>query len=499
MKLFFKNHWFAIIVLVIIIVVATFIFDKQNTHPAWTTAAVDKGVVSQIISVSGTVDAVKTAELSFPISGVVESINVSKGQTIEEGVPLITLKQDDLRAEYQSANSNLLIAKANQSETLTGARTEEREIASTKVKIAEEELDRIKNEQAIKVDNAYKALLSTDLISENVDSKEESAAPTVTGTYKCGEGSYTLDVFGSSANSGFSYRLSGLESGTYTAYTDNAAPVGTCGLFIKFVEGERYNNSEWKIQIPNTRSSFYVSNLNAYNLALTTQKNTVAAAIQNLDLAKQNENLIIANPRSESVSRDKARVIQAQAELARITSQMNDHTLISPFAGVVTEIKPSLGETVGLEPVITMVSDDIFEITALIPEIDITKIFVGQKSELIFDAHNDEILNATITFVSPLAQTIAGVSYFETTMILDTPVDWLRGGLNADINVIAEEYSDVLRIPKRFLIEDEGIYSVLIPNSENTTKSVPVTVDFIGNDGYVAIQGLNNGDTVVAP
>ena len=497
---FLKKHRIgSIITIAILIIIITIFIRQKNDTPDWTTAKVEEGTVSQIISVSGTVDATKTAELAFPISGIVKTIEVKEGQAIQQGDKLITLKHDDLIADYQSAISSLNIAKANQSEILTGVRAEEKDIAETKAEIAQAELNRVTREQEIKVLNAYRTLLSDDLSAVTLDPEDNNTPPEITGTYSCDkEGIYYIDVFRSNAQSNYSYRLSGMENGTYPVYTDGPSSLGQCGLFIQFTAGDKYDGSKWEIKIPNTRSSSYTSNLNTYNLAITNRDNAISSAKQDLKLAVENKNLTTAKPRTESVQREEARVTQSQAEISRINSQINDHILTAPFSGTISDIKPTLGETVGTEPVITMISDDFFEITALIPEIDITKIFVGQKAELVFDANDENILEAKITFVSPLAETIAGVSYFRTTMALDNPADWLRGGLNADINIIVDEKKDVLRIPKRFLIEKDNQYSVLIPDGKNT-KEIPVEVNFVGNDGFVAITGLNKDDLIIAP
>ena len=495
---FFKLNLLNVLIILSIIVASVFIYKYLNPPtPNWTTATVDEGNVSEIISVSGTVDATKTADLAFPISGIVQTIEIKEGQTVEKGDELITLRHDDILAEFRSAESALMIAKANQSETLTGIRDEERVVANTKVEIAEAELARVIKEEDVKVINAYHTLLSDDLTAVTLKPDDNNTPPEITGTYTCKEGVYTIDVFRSNTQSNYSYRLSGIENGTFTVYTDGSAPLGKCGLFIKFTAGEKYDDTKWEIRIPNSRSTSYVTNLNAYNLAVTNRENAINTAKQNLQLARENQVLTTAKPRTESVTKDQARIIQSEAEIARISSMIRDHILTAPFSGIISDIKPTLGETVGLDPVVTMISKDYFEITALIPEIDVTKISIGQKAELVFDARPDEVLTASITFISPLAEMIAGVSYFRTTMTLDNSAEWLRGGLNADINIIVEEKNS-LRIPKRFLVETDGNYSVLVPDGTNT-KTVPVTVDFVGNNGYVSIQGLNKGDTVIAP
>ena len=493
-----KKRVYFIVSLAVLLILVYFVQRAQNAIPNWTTTVVENGSVSQIISVSGTMDAVEQAELSFPVSGTLDTLLVKEGDAVLRGTKLATLKHDGLSAEYQDAYASLLIAQADYTELTAGLRPEERDIARTKVDIATEELARVTREHDDRVQNAYHTLLSTDLEARPINKNTSDVPPTVSGTYLCNEGTYTLDMFGSGTQSGYSYELSGLETGTFSAYTETPAPMGTCGLSIQFVDGETYGNSVWTITIPNTESSTYVTNLNAYILAQTERENAIRTAEQNLALARQTEILDTANPRSESRARAQAKVLQAEARLEKIDAQIRDNVLTAPFDGVISHTNLIPGETVGTEPVLTLVSKGAFELTALVPEIDITKIKLEQKALIVFDARPNERLSASISFISPLAREIDGVSYFETKLILDDTIDWIQSGLNADVDIIIERHDAVLRIPKRFLIRENDSYSVLLPDGKDT-RSVPITVRFEGNDGYVHVEGLNEGDTIIAP
>lgn len=371
---FVLRHRISIIVLTIIIgVVFSLWYKNYTTIPTWTMTQIEKGSVSQIISVSGTMDAIAQADLAFPVSGTLDSLLVKEGDVVLRGTNLATIKHDALIAEYQDAHASLLIAQADYTELTSGLRPEERDIARTKVDIATEELARVTREQNDRVQNAYHALLSTDLEARPLNKNTDDIPPTVSGTYLCDEGMYTLATFNSGTQSGYSYRLSGLETGTFTAYTETPAPIGTCGLSIQFINGETYSNSVWTITIPNTESSSYITNRNAYTLAQTERENAIRTAEQNLTLAKQTETLNIADPRSESSARAQAKILQAEARLKRIEAEIQDHILTAPFDGIVSHTNLIAGETVGTEPVLTIISQEAFELTALVPEIDITK------------------------------------------------------------------------------------------------------------------------------
>ena len=70
--------------------------------------------------------------------------------------------------------------------------------------------------------------------------------------------------------------------------------------------------------------------------------------------------------------------------------------------------------------------------------------------------------------------------------------------INTVIDIVVNELNDVLRVPKRFVTETDGLYSVQTKSGEIVaTTTVELLLD--GNDGWVAVTGINNGDTVVAP
>lgn len=498
MIMFLRKHLLFIIVSVLI-AAAFFIWQKtKNNEPTWITDAVSTGTVRNIISVSGSIDAVSTADLAFSTGGILESIAVTEGATVTSEQILATLIHTDLLADAQDAEAALLITQSDRDELVNGITDEAKNVSRTNVSIAQEDLTRITNEQNDRVKNAYRTLLSSDLEARPIKDDNDNTPPLVTGTYTCGEGAYTLEIFGSGAQSGYSYRLLGLETGTYTGYTETAAPIGVCGLRIQFSEGENYGNESWIIEIPNKQSSFYLANQNAYTLTLTQRTNAIHEAEQKLKLAEQNNTLTTVAPRIEELTRADAKITQAEARIASIRAQIQDHILKAPFDGTVTNVEPVVGEAVSTLPIITMVSNDTFALTALIPEIDITKIYTGQKAEVTFDARDREILPATVVFISPLAKEIDGVSYFEAKLTLDNHIEWIRSGLNADIDIILEAHENVTRIPKRYLSGSEGAYSVLVPNG-TTAVSKTVTVPFVGNDGFVEVSGIENGSTIIAP
>jgi HlyD family secretion protein len=462
------------------------------------TATVETGPVRQVVSVTGAIRAENTAELGFAAPGIVKTVHVRKGDVVATGTPLISLDTAALAADVLEARSALASAQADLAELRAGVRSETRTSSEATVQLKTEALARTKADQERTVENARRALLSGSLAAITTNTGEDAPAPTISGTYLCREeGTYTLAVFSSQAPSGYSLRLSGLESGTFAAATDQSAPFGTCGLRAQFTPGFNYHNSVWTVTIPNRTSAAYVTSKNAYDAAVTNAASAIAVAERELTLTKADAAVTLAPARSEDIARAEAAVAGAAARLARAEATANDAVLNAPFAGTVVSIDAVAGETIGTTPVVTLLSADRYELIARIPEIDVSKLRLGQSAEVVFDTAVSEILPAVIDFISPEATVIDGVAYYEARLALTTTPPWIRSGLNADVDIIISETTS-LRLPRRFVTDTAGTYTVLVP-SGTTLATTTVEIELIGNDGYIAIKGLPTGTTVVAP
>ena len=487
------------LVLILIGAVSAYLYNTRGTTPDWVTGTVTRGDVREIVSVSGVIEAESEAILSFPISGVVKEVLAREGDTVVTDQILATLEQSELLADRQDAYASLLIAQADQMELVNGPRDEERSVTESAVTIARTALEHVRTEEAQKVENAYRTLLSDDLEALPTNRNTVAHVPLISGTYTCGtEGTYTLSMFRTGTQSGYSYRLSGLETGTFTAYSKAPAPFGTCGLLVQFVDGESYSNKVWDIVIPNTRSSTYTARYNAYILAREQEKNAIRDAEQTLEQTLREQALANATPRDEALVRANANIMQREARLNAINARIRERTLVAPFTGIITKSALTRGE-VARDNAMTLVASDIFGLTVRVPEIDITKLSYGQFAEVRFDAKPDEMIDAEVRVISETATMIDGVAYFEAILRFENPPSWFRSGLNADVNIIKSDMKNTLKLPKRFLVTEGDTSFILAPEGTGTRK-IPIQITFTGNDGFVAITGdVKEGDILVAP
>jgi len=463
------------------------------------TTTVTQGDVVRAISVSGVLESGDTAELAFPTTGIVSKVYVTEGAQIEAGAVLATLEDEQLVASRASALAELVLATADRQELISGVRGEERIITNTTVASAISEQVRTEKAQELLVENARRTLLNTAITARSIDGDEESPAPIISGTYSCDKkGSYSLKVYSSGASSGYSFILTGLETGTFSVSTDQPVAFATCGLFAKFTENAGYANSEWTIDIPNTNSVAYTLHSTLFEKAERDAANAIASAHEAVTLAQNKQQLQNAAPRSEALTRANARVSQAVARIAEVTALIGNRAIIAPFSGVITYVDILAGETAGTQPVITLLGTEAFELVARIPEIDVTRVLLHQKANVTFDADRSVLISAKVTYISPIPTQINGVAYFEIKLSLDTPPTWIRSGLNADIDIITEEKSNVLLVPNRYITTTEGKATLSVLTNKTITIT-PVELELRGTDGQAAISGIAEGTTIIAP
>ena len=121
---------------------------------------------------------------------------------------------------------------------------------------------------------------------------------------------------------------------------------------------------------------------NNYDLTLTQAANNIAAARNSLTLAEKDRDLTLAPALNDEVEQAKAKVLEAEANVAASETKLTDRSIIAPFSGIVTEVNIALGEVANLNPVVTLLADNAYTLKARVPEIDITKLAVGQKLPL---------------------------------------------------------------------------------------------------------------------
>ncbi len=510
-----------------------FIFLSSSEPVAIDTYAVVEGVargtVSSGVKTSGTVMAAQKLDLDvYKQARRIEAVNVSNASRVEAGTVLFSFDKSEAyvavessRVDMTEAELSLAAVKENSTDENTRLRTLASSRSSLQADIVEAEKDLLQ---------AQRDFLNVSRTAEpgNV-ATEDKTRPTLSGVYNgTREGSYRVEVYSSSADSGYSYKVSGLELGTESVLLGISTPVGTQGLKIQFPIDLKHGDV-WIIHLPNVSVAEYQENKENYTS--TVQELQVLVASKKTELA--NTELEIKNEaqtdttsyRDLDVAKAEATFAKARQALSENYDVVQEQDIVAPFAGTVEGLENVVvgatptGDTNDTISLGTLISDE-FIVTFSLGAVDVAKVVPGQSVLVSITSFPGALpLSGKITEISSLPES-DGVATYEVQARIENTASSsvkLREGLLADIEVVQEEVADVLRVPLSAISYDNGdpkvaLLGELTPEQEESLKTlgvvksvngtfpsytVPVTLGVVGSFYAEITSGLTEGQRIL--
>ncbi len=273
------------------------------------------------------------------------------------------------------------------------------------------------------------------------------------------------------------------------------------------------NLNQAKVNLENSK----ISASNALNNAKLSGSQQISAAQARLDNALNSLSVseaqyqnTVAPARAQDIAVSQAQVKQAESALEGINQQIKDTLLISPVDGVVNQVNYEVGEqfALGAKAMLSLLVDNSFNIEVDISESNISKIKVGDETEITLDAFpEDLILKGSVSFIEPAQTVIQDVVYYKVKIEfsdLENIIESLsarnltiKSGMTANVIIMTEKLDKVVQVPARAVIEKDGQKIVRVLSAGEIIEK-PVSVGLQGDEGFIEIKdGLLLGEEVV--
>lgn len=250
---------------------------------------------------------------------------------------------------------------------------------------------------------------------------------------------------------------------------------------------------------------------NSLNTAIRSGDQQLAIAQSKVDSTKELLNVsqaqlkeVTAPPRNEDVKLSKAKIKQAQAALDYINNQIQNSIIKSPIDGILTKFEYEIGEQVSpTKYVAAVLGDSKLEVEVDISETDITKLTVGDKTEIILDALGDELkFYGNIYSIEPAETVIQDVIYYKVKINFEENQklnENIKPGMTANLEITTASKNNTLVIPYRAIIEKNGSGKfVRILDEKGDVKEISIETGLYGDDGMIEIiSGLENEQEIV--
>lgn len=248
------------------------------------------------------------------------------------------------------------------------------------------------------------------------------------------------------------------------------------------------------------------------------------AALLKAEVAQREANRLVKLRHTGAASEEQtdkavtdAKALKADYEAAKATALMSesrvgvakanlDRTrLIAPFNGVIAEINGELSEYVtpsptGIPtpPVVDLIDNTCFYVTAPIDEVDVPNITPGMPARISLDAFGDRRFAGKVLRIAPYVldrEKQARTVDVEVQFTIPEDIRQLLAGYSADVEIILDVRENTLRIPTEAVLEGDRVFVYL---SEDKKIKERTFKGGISNWYYTeVISGLKPNELVV--
>ena len=554
----FKRKWFWIVAAILVVGIIWY-WRSSATSKAITyeTAAVTRGDLVQTVEVTGTLKPAARIDLSFKSSGTLGAIDVKTGDVVKKGDVLAELKADDLNFAARSARASLSVAQANLDQRAAGETSQSIRVAETQVEQAQAAYDKAVSDLAsaklttanaiatakLAWDTAGHNLGNADAIaSQNVQNSYDSIRSTLAGAIgplnsALTDGDQIIGVDNTAQGLSYAGLVGMLDAGSVdrakASYTQakiaklNAESLVTAltaqsyqGTIaadrtsvsaqntsvlnaIQTITNTQLTRQQTVQQLQDAENTAHVAYGNAQTNADTQIKaaeTMVATEQAALNAAQATLDLKKAGPRAVDLSPLRAAVEQAKVAYDTAQNDLQNAQIVAPVDGIVSEIVPSVGEQVVMNATaVRMVGTSAFSIEALVPEVDIAKVDVGQTATTTLDAYGDDVkFTGTVTAKDPDQTKVQDAVYYKTYVQIEPGTHDIKPGMTANVTVLTGSRSNAIIIPLRAIrtANDGGKSVRILVNGQPQDRAIGVGLK--GDEGRVEIlSGLAEGEQVI--
>ena len=425
---------------------------RNDKEPEYNLAIVERGSIREEVSVTGKIEAIESINLSFRATGNVLQILVETGDKIKKGEVLASLENNDLWAQLKQAKANLEAEKAELDELKRGTRLETIDIKQTELFKAQQDLD-----------NYYLDILDT--LDDSYAKSEEAIKIDIKDVFLGAEAanSYILNfdscVPQLSSDVGYSRLISErklkewkdeLSTLSFNSFQEELKLVmnnakGYLAFFKDFfgklnnilLADCSYSNSNLDIHRTNTNDGrnlviTAISNINNLEQNITSQSLLVKKIQNELDL-------LLAGSTKEQIITQQAKVEYAEADITNYYALIEKTIIRAPIDGLVTKKEIKKGEVVLANvSVISIMAEKGLEIEVYIPEVDISKVKIGDTILTTLDAYFQKEFSGQVAMLDFVESIIDGVVYYKGKCTIDTDDIDIRPGMTADIVIITD-------------------------------------------------------------
>jgi HlyD family secretion protein len=504
-----KRTTISLLVLVAIIVLITY-FSTRNSSGKYQFVTVNRGTITEAVTVTGNTTPVESLDLSFESAGTIATVRKNAGDHVVPGEVLVQLDTRDLQAQLAQAQATVDSAQATLDKLKAGPTPQNIQVSQAALTSAKQSLT-----------NTYTGITDTltAALAKATDAIRNQLAPLYSNP-EATNAQLTFTVSDSQIfNNANNQRVQASgELNTWqneiTSITANTSPdalsqslksasthLSSLGAFLNTVSMALVNasglssasSSAYKTDVVNA-----VTDINTASTAITTATQNIASQKSSVAEAQAKLDDTLAGSTQQDIAAQQAQVAQAQANMQGTQVKIAKASLVSPITGVVTVQNAKTGQIATPNQVLTsLISDANLEVDANVPETDIGKVSVANPVTLTFDAFPGETFTGKVFYIDPAQTIVSGVVDYKIKVSLDKADPRVKSGLTANLTIQTKTDMSALILPQFAILQNtSGTFVEVLQNGSPT--EIPVTLGIHDQQGNVEVaSGVTEGQQVI--
>ena len=413
--------------------------------------------ITETITSSGRVRGVTETVVGAQAAGIVETLLVQEGDRVKAGQPLAMLKRDVAEARLAQAEQALNTARAQLAQVERGPLRSEVEAASEQVRQAQAQLA----QQRASVQQAQQSVAQSRAQLHQLQAERDLA-------------STQLERSAALLDRDFISRAEYDQAQTqYRVAEDRVVAAGQA------IEVAQAN-----VQAVQAGVQAAQANIRALEARLRTVQ--IGATPEEIEVARQ-------------------QVADAEQGLRVTRQQLGEAVVTAPFAGIITAINAELGQPVGAQGVVRLVSSAL-EIRLDVDESNLADLAVGQEAVISSNVFPGDTFRGTVSELGAAVDQTRGTVTVRVTPL--QPPDWLRPGQTVNVNLITHRAVPRLLVPAAaisragdrtvvYVVENGRALEKVVLTRSPTAQGVPVLAGLNAEDRLIAnAQGISAGEQV---
>ncbi len=544
----FAHKFVSIIALLVILGGGWWMYAKATapgTETRYTLGTVSTSTIISTVSESGQISSSDSVDIKAKVSGEITWIGVHEGQTVRAGQALMTIDNTDAKqavvqsqqtlaadelqyqkdsaqapADYQKDVQALATAKDDLSTSyndtfndLSGTYLDLPDVVSgANNALYGYDFDTSKGQW--NMDFLANLFINQSTINSSSVTSFQASAKTDYATAKS-QYDAAVTAYKTTTRTSTNDQIDTLLSQSITMTTAVAQALQT---ELNFYGAVSDLASTYKINLPSkftTLQSTARTNLATVNGDISTllsDKKTLDSAKQAITNDQQTitldqvGNTDGTNPISLQISANN--IEKEKTNLANLQEALADYTVVAPFAGTISAVDVKVGDTSSAAVATIITNQQIVDLS--VNEVDATKIAVGQKATLTFDAIDGLTLTGTVAQVDTVGTVSQGVVSYTVEITLDTQDSRIKPGMTVNATIQSAVHQSVLVVPSTAVKTTNGVSYVQVFNpplpdtggTAGVTSSVPptqvlVTTGISDDTNIEILSGLTAGEQIV--